>query len=112
MNITRMAIANGGGSGGDGDIGDSVGGNLSKPSRRRSDDKLGKDARGGEQGGEVNADLSYALAVTGAGFFAWVGIWAVCFLIREGIDGYRALEKFLLSSRKHKWRRVFIGTWR
>lgn len=60
----------------------------------------------------MSVDLAYALAVTGAGFFAWVGIWAVCFLIREGIDGYRALEKFLLSSRKHKWRKALLGGWR
>ena len=60
----------------------------------------------------MNADLAYALRVTGGGFFAWVAIWAVCFLVREGIEGYRALEKFLLSKKRHKWRKIFIGGWR
>jgi hypothetical protein len=58
----------------------------------------------------VDADLRYALCVTGAGFFAWVGWWAFCFFIRQGIDGYRALEKFLLSKKRHKWRQIFIGS--
>jgi hypothetical protein len=57
-------------------------------------------------------DLSYALAVTGGGTFFFIAIWAFVFLVRNGIDGYRSLEKFLLSNKRHKWRKIFIGTWR
>lgn len=60
----------------------------------------------------MDADLSYALSVTGAGFFAWVGIWIFCFTIRNGIDGTRALVAFLHSRKKNKWRHIFIGDWR
>jgi hypothetical protein len=50
--------------------------------------------------------------VTGAGTFAWLAIWGVCFFIRQGIDGFRKLEKFLLSKKRHKVRRLLIGNWR
>jgi hypothetical protein len=57
-------------------------------------------------------DLSYALAVTGGGTFFFIAIWVIVFSIRGGIDGYRAFERFLLSKKRHKVRRLFIGTWR
>ena len=60
----------------------------------------------------MDSDLQYALCVTGAGFFAWLAIWGTCFFIRQGIDGYRALEKFLLSKKRNKWRHIFIGDWK
>jgi hypothetical protein len=57
-------------------------------------------------------DLSYALAVTGGGTFFFIAWWAFVFFVRGGVDGYRALEKFMLSKRKHKVRKLFIGNWR
>jgi hypothetical protein len=52
------------------------------------------------------------LAVTGGGTFFFIAWWAFVFFVRGGIDGVRALEKFLLSKRKHKVRRLFVGNWR
>ena len=60
----------------------------------------------------MNADIQYTLNVCGAGLLAFIAWWGFCFLVREGIDGYRALDKFLRSNRKHKWRKIFIGGWR
>ena len=57
-------------------------------------------------------DLSYALTVTGGATFAFLGWWFLCFFIRQGINGCRALEKFMLSKKRHKVRRLFIGDWR
>lgn len=57
-------------------------------------------------------DLSYALTVTGGGTLFFLAWWMLVFFIRNGIDGCRELEKFLLSKRKHKVRKLFIGTWR
>lgn len=57
-------------------------------------------------------DLDYALRVTGGGCFFFIAWWLFVFFIRNGIDGVRALERFLLSKKRHKVRRLFIGTWR
>ena len=57
-------------------------------------------------------DLSYALAVTGGGTFFFIAWWVFVLFVRGGIEGVRALEKFLLSKRKHKIRHLFIGDWK
>lgn len=60
----------------------------------------------------MDADLAYALTVTGGGCFFFIAWWLFVFTIRNGIDGTRALVAFLHSRKKRKWRRILIGTWR
>ncbi len=60
----------------------------------------------------MSDDLAYALVVTGGGTFFFIAWWLLCFTIRNGIDGTRAMVAFLHSRKKHKWRKIMIGGWR
>lgn len=61
---------------------------------------------------KMDADLAYALRVTGGGCFFFIAWWVFCLFVRGGIDGVKALVAFLHSDKPHKVRRLFIGDWR
>jgi hypothetical protein len=43
---------------------------------------------------------------------AFIGWWIFCFLVRNGIDGLRAMAKAIGEKRWPNARRIFLGDWK
>jgi len=56
--------------------------------------------------------MQYALCVIGGGAIFWCGWWLFCFIVRNGLDGVRAMSKAINERRWPDVRKIFIGTWK